>query len=227
MHQTGVKHMTTTLSRILLAAANSLEQGKRKACNSGGADAARREIETIDSCAKYGEPGYHNPAYGIVFANWNYFPRELGAILERAGYAVEWSDEWVIDYESDKAYRTLPNGHGWLPYYVEIDDGIVGGDVIESGGDHTRWYVEEWLRNNPQRANHFTINLASFGFCLVSEHETGFHPGQTDDPRKIFARLREQNPDCDVVFSIHSKGQFDTAWQAWIREGSTKTELLP
>jgi hypothetical protein len=211
-----------TLERILQAAVNSLGQGKRKAhCSDGGMRSVQSEVDNLQYCAEYGEPGYDNPRKGIVFANWNHFPRGMDDILERAGYAIEWSDEWVISYETSKAYRSSPDSYSWLPYYIMTDDGeIIGGDEIESG-DQAETYIE-MLLNNPRQANVFHgLDLSKYGFKLAfpgdDDCETGFHPGQNGDPKEQMKRAQSKWPDHDVVFEITGQGQFDTSWRAWVR----------
>ena len=208
-----------TLQRILQAAANSLEQGKREAhCSNGGKCAAQNEVDNFDFAAGYGEPGYTNPAKGIVFADWNHFPRGLDDILECAGYAIEWSDEWIVCHETGKAYRHSPDSYGWKPYYVMTDDEIIGGDEIEEDETQRDWYVNEYLCNNPRRANLFNIDLTAYGFKQYEgTFETGWHPGQNDDPQKVFNEIRKVDSNVDVVFSFDSCGQFDIEWTAWTR----------
>ncbi len=175
------------------------------------------EIESLNFASSYGEPGYDDPRSGILFANWNYFSKKAVDILERAGYAIEWSDEWAQDYETSKAYRTSPDSYSWQPYYWQMDDGeIVGGDLIES---EERWRDEyiEHLTNNPRTANTFAIDFASLGWERYNdEFETGHHPGQTDDPRVVFAALKDQY---DIIFDMAGgQSQFDIAWRVWIKE---------
>src|SRR4051812_18753686 len=54
--------------------------------------AARSEFENMGFASEYHEPGYTQPARGFLFANWNRFPRNFDRLLERMGYAIEWSD---------------------------------------------------------------------------------------------------------------------------------------
>ena len=83
------------------------------------------EIENMGYATGYVECGYDEPAKGVLFANWNVFPRNLDRILERAGYAVEWSDEWSTCEDCNKALRTSPGSYSWRPMYRE--------DLIEHG----------------------------------------------------------------------------------------------
>jgi len=129
------------LERILQAAVNSLAQGKRKPhcfsafvqgqgyINQGdvvetrpdyikqAVRAAQSEVDNLGFAPTYAEPGYDNPAKAVLFANWNDLPRDLDRILEHAGYAIEWSDEWSTCDACNGAVRTSPDGWNWTPYY--------------------------------------------------------------------------------------------------------------
>lgn len=85
---------------------------------------ARIEADHLRYASAYAEPGYDQPRRGILFANWNVFPRALTDMLERLGYAIEWSDEWEICDDCDRAYRSQPDSHDWQPvghYRPETD----------------------------------------------------------------------------------------------------------
>lgn len=86
---------------------------------------ARAEAENMGFAPGYAEPGYEQPRCGVLFADWNKLPRGLDSILERAGYAVEWSDEWTMCYDCGKALRTQPDSFCWTPAYVEQDESIL------------------------------------------------------------------------------------------------------
>ncbi len=95
-----------------------------------GQHSAQMHIDNLQYAASYAEPGYDDPAKGILFSDWNYFPRDLTDILETYGYAIEWEDEWSTCYECGKAVRTSPNCHNWTPSYV-IEDEIICKDCSE------------------------------------------------------------------------------------------------
>lgn len=84
---------------------------------------AESEIENLGYAPSYAEPGYDQPLCGVLMANWNVFPSKVTDILERAGYSIEWWDEWTTCDDCGRALRTQPDGHGWTPSY---EDG--GGD---------------------------------------------------------------------------------------------------
>ncbi len=138
-----------TLERILRAAVNSMIRGHHAPhcysahvpgkgyVNDGSAaydrvDYLRQlerdatsEVENMNYAREYAEPGYTQPAKGIVFANWNTLPCNLDRILERAGYAVEWSDEWATCDDCGKAIRTQPDSYQWSPAYEMSGDSIL------------------------------------------------------------------------------------------------------
>ena len=85
---------------------------------------AQSEIDNMGYATEYAEPGYDKPAKGILFANWNVFPRGLDTILEKAGYSVEWSDEWTT-CDCGKAFRLSADSYVWEPAYKEV-----GGELM-------------------------------------------------------------------------------------------------
>ncbi len=85
---------------------------------------AEQEVANMGYATAYAEPGYAQPTKGILFANWNYLPRDFDKVLERAGYAVEWSDEWATCDGCNNAVRTSPDSYCWTPSYVLDDDGV-------------------------------------------------------------------------------------------------------
>jgi hypothetical protein len=128
---------------ILKAAVKSLSQGKRRPhcfrahvigkgyVNDGSAafdradylrqavSAAQSEVDNMGYANDY----YDNPPKGILFANWNNLPKGLDTILERAGFEVEWSDEWTTCEDCQRAFRTSPDSYCWKPSgkFVEED----------------------------------------------------------------------------------------------------------
>ena len=153
-----------TVERILQAAVNSMTAGHHAPhcyaahipgkgyINSGDTPglrpdylrqlqrAAQQEVENMRYAEGYAEPGYEQPEQGVLFANWNVFPSRLDTTLEKAGYAVEWSDEWETCEHCNKAVRTSPDSFCWRPAYSvsAMQQGAVvcldcrGGEDIEA-----------------------------------------------------------------------------------------------
>lgn len=169
-------------------------------------------------CGKYGEPGYLDPTGGVILANWNDVDRVTCRVLETAGYEMEWSDEWTIDYNNDKAYRTSPDSYGWRPSavlapewceYLFPDDGASCAiDAFASDTAATVSAVPFWVTD---------ADLRAAGFKLYGrDYESGFHPGQNDDPSDIARVLLAPNGLARrVVGRVDDSGQFDCRFSVW------------
>lgn len=173
---------------------------------------ATSEAENIRFCKAYAEPGYTDPERGIVFADWNVFPRGLDSVLERAGYEIEWSDEWTECTNCYRAVRTSPDCYSWRPAYVQSDCGATCEDCARKDPDAI---LSEFL-NNPDSAITFDLDLASLGFeRFNTEHyENGWFPGQDDRPRHIIKHLPA---GLDYVFIVSENSQFYSKFDLWTR----------
>jgi hypothetical protein len=167
-------------------------------------------------CGKYGEPGYNDPEKGVVFANWNDVPKAIQEALEEAGYELEWSDEWTIDYNNDKAYRTSPSSYHWEPQWVMGDGEYIFPD---DGADA---FIEECSmtdQGQPQRCLPSSItpqDLKEEGYALFkADLENGWHPGQTDDPQELAKQAFDQGAE-RVVFRKTENSQFYIRFEAWV-----------
>jgi hypothetical protein len=58
--------------------------------------------------------------------------------------SFEWDDEWQIDYECDKAYRTSGDSYSWQPSIIWNDD---TGDYMTPDDDIETWI--EWATAEP------------------------------------------------------------------------------
>jgi hypothetical protein len=175
----------------------------------------------VEVCADYGEPGYRLEVESnqIAFANWNDISENVQKYLGLIGYELQWSDEWMISYETDKCYRAEPDSYAWTPYYYITEDGeIIGGDEVENQPDNAMAYVEDYLLNDAKRINTFEICniLKEMGFELHNPepYESGFY-GKDDSPKEIGKALKEAGRD--YVFSGLSKSQFCINYDVWTR----------
>lgn len=167
------------------------------------------EIEYITYADHYAEPGYDDPKRAILFGNWNNFSKRVYDILERAGYELEWSDEWDICGECGKAVRSSPDSYSWTPYYVLSDGDLTCLDCID-------WaeYLES-IEDDGRKTCMSACNPAEYGYKLLEQDlQNGFHPGQTDDPREILKRLQAEGKT-GIVFRISGVGQFDMTFEVW------------
>ena len=176
--------------------------------------AARSEVDNLIYAKDYAEPGYTAGAKGVVFANWNIFPRHFDRVLENAGYSREWSDEWSICEDCGRAVRTSGDSYGWQPSYAMPDDGaIVCHDCLDPAD-----YLAS-LEDNPHTANNLRhIDPADHGYIRYNaeRYESGLHHGQTDNPTAVYNEMTAKGL-AHILFNIDTVQQFDTYWSAWYR----------
>lgn len=171
----------------------------------------KQELDCIGFANGYAEPGYQDTDKGVLFANWNCFSKRVVDVLESAGYAIEWQDEWSTCGQCYKAVRTSADCYQWQPYYVECDGEIDCLDCVD-------WQsVLEGYEDNPRKAVFNACNPADYGYRLISgedEYESGFHAGQDDNPKEILARLNAQGKH-GIVFRIGETSQFYIRFEVW------------
>ena len=179
---------------------------------------ALQDKQDMESCACYGERGYTDPENGILFCNWNNVSKRVMNYLESAGFELEWSDEWYIDYDNSKAWRTSPDSYSWVRAIVYTEDGEVltpddgAGEVIEAlamtDQGHTPHAVPDWVSED---------DLESAGYTAINGmYESGFHPGQDDNPADIAKSAFDRGAE-SVIFRIDNVGQFDVHFQGFAR----------
>lgn len=169
-------------------------------------------------CSRYGEPGYNDPARGVLICNWNDVPKWIAEYVEEAGFECEWCDEWWIDSNRDKAYRTEASSYHWRPTavlppdgcdYLTPDDGAAAAiEAFASECAATISAVPYWVTDE---------DLAEAGFVLHEARlESGYHRGQTADPVKIAkSLLADGGPALRVVGRIDEASQFYVKFSVW------------
>lgn len=193
--------------------------------------------EIYDYADEYGEPGYSFP-YGattpmILLADWNNIgarhPR-VWAQLESQGVQCEWSDEWTVTHDNgSRAYRVQPDSYSWQSSILYTEDG----EILTPEDDIDAWIAE--VVDNPRACLPSNVwsatELAAAGFVQwmpddPQTYESGWHPGQTDDPEEITREIREELGDsAEVVFYLGAVGQFDCRFSAWTRGGYERISL--
>jgi hypothetical protein len=206
-----------TAEYILRAAVKTVAQGGESTRS------AQSEVDNIGFASSYAEPGYTDPECnrGIFFANWNNLPVKTTDLLEKAGYAIEWSDEWAFCDDCGKAVRTSPNSYGWQQSYSLVDDySIVCVECLDP-------VVHlESLEDKPTSCNTIDrINPADHGYIKYNgRFESGFHPGQDDDPKKTYQLMRDLGLS-HILFNLDTAQQFDIYWSAWYKPENTDTDI--
>lgn len=123
-------------------------------------------------------------------------------------------------------------------FYGKPDVGATAFDEYLSHLSIDRDNVDHYLACGGIHADTFGVKWGEVGFDLLTdedssdgssdgssdseplEFETGFHPGQDDDPVKVLERLADQVYEgATVVFQIANVGQFDCRWKVWVKEG--------
>lgn len=165
----------------------------------------------------YGEPGYKDPERGVLIANWNPLPRGLCDWLEHIGFELEWCDEWAV--VNDKAWRTQANSYDWEPSWRVTNDG----EEITRDDGAEAWIEEAAMTDWAQPAGCVPswvtpADLEAAGYNLFeADKESGWFPGQTDEPGPIAKRAFEQGAE-RVVFRLTENSQFYMKWEAWVKK---------
>ena len=176
--------------------------------------------------------GYDSEEFrGVLLANWNNVTRwnkdtkshetlcrcmeRIGDLAEKAGYALEWSDEWTECGGCYKAVRTQPDGHGWRPQYWIIEEDALYcrdcADPCEVAADcvgDARKALPEWI--TPQSVGYYPVTEDT-------EYENGWHPGQTDTPDDVSGKLEKAGVK-RYVFVVGDIGQFDVRFGVCVRK---------
>lgn len=135
-------------------------------------------------------------------------------------------DEITTCSECGKAVVTQPSHYGWIPNFIRTEYDIICRDCVEESPEFILDDAEEIWINVSDKAVYpwFVPFLKPAGWaCLETDtgcatYETGWHPGQDDDPEKVLEWIQENLPDYDCIFAITSVGQFDTHWTAYIKK---------
>ena len=164
-----------------------------------------------DAASEYGEPGYTKGSDDniIITADWNGMPMGIYDIIEDNGFDMEWSDEWILDYNEDKLYRTQSGDYGWEPSFFYDDCEVYG------IADNEEMYIASMV-NHPNKLLSANVNLEKHGFVDLEEicRETGWY-GKVEDPEEVFNKFRDEYSE--MVVQTCSIGQFSINWRVWGR----------
>ena len=175
---------------------------------------AMSEIDNLLYACQYAEPGYVQPRKGVLMANWNVFSTDVTDLLEKYGYSIEWSDEWATCDGCCKAVRTSPDSYSWVASF-----GIEEGTLLchECIKENPADYLES-LEDRPDAVLTLDIDPIEHGYTLVEgDFEAGLHPGQIDNPKAIYERLRAAGHH-GLLFKIDAQCQFDVTFSVYRRQ---------
>ena len=129
--------------------------------------------------------------------------------------SVVFTDEYISCDDCGMIIRTTPAYYGDLPDYYIDDNGASCGDCVRK---HPEYYLD-YLDNNPRSGNTILDEsvLTDNGYAKINSdsYESGFHPGQNDDPKKIFADLKTKYSH--IIFNLDGAGQFDVSFSVWAK----------
>ena len=181
----------------------------------------------IDYYQGISERGYEDKP--ILCANWNK-PKlnriqKWGESFFDEEVEFDWDDEWTACSVCYKAIRTQADSYGWTASFMRTEYDIICHEHYEEYQED----IIDYFKNNTNHAvmPEFYPILEKAGFVCYSpdeycqRFETGFHPGQNDDPKKIAKDIEKELPNYDYIFKIDSVGQFDINWSVYLRKGET------
>ena len=176
----------------------------------------------------YGEPGYtlSDDSCMVLLANWNDGCTPLNersvAYLEAAGYSLEWSDEWMIDYSESKAYRTQADSYSWQPSAV-LEPGLCEWLTPDSDPCDVIEAFEITDQSQPIQCVPYWIepeDFANAGYVAVTDeggdavdYRSGWY-GREDDPNVIASALFDDGAE-SVAFQVTGAGQFEAAFTVY------------
>ena len=168
--------------------------------------------------------GYsENPKNGILLADWNYMSQKVQELLERAGYEIEWSENYELCDNCGLAIRTTHDNYCWQPEFIRTaEDGIYCNDCAAP-------YIPEYLESLENRykmaLNNYAINPADYGYTeLQSGFENGWY-GRNDEPKEILRSLQKEGKE-RVLFQVTGVGQFMVDFAVWEYTGELEAEYV-
>lgn len=134
----------------------------------------------------------------------------------------EWRDEWIVDHDNDQCFRTNADSYLWQPSYAMNE----GGDIVTIADDAQTWLDVLEITEHPIQLHSSQVranDLLELGFQWWPDddtfYETGWHPGQDDNPTALADRIRETHghPEIEIICYITGVGQFDSRWKMLYR----------
>jgi hypothetical protein len=189
----------------------------------------RYRCEEVTLCTSYVEPGYDDPASGVIaFGNWNVIsrwvptqrksetideaPKLLGDALGKLGVELEWSDEWAVCSGCQRAVRTKADSYQWQRSYIDDDGEIICKECIDPK-DHLAN-----LEGKDNSCDTLEIDPSDHGYTRVDhDFENGLHEGMADDPKNIAKALRSQGIE-RFLFVLDEASQFFIRFSVWIHD---------
>lgn len=160
----------------------------------------------------------------LIAANWNDVPSKMTDYIESL-VDTHWNDEIARCDCCGGAILTSPSYYGDLPEWVLMDceilckdcilnDESLQDEIIETYKNQTDKAIMPWFFDIIEKQGY--VCYSPDEYC--QRFETGFHPGQNDDPVDIAKDIEENLPGYNYIFKIDSAGQFDIRWSVFIKK---------
>lgn len=164
-----------------------------------------------DFVDEYGEPGYTNTSGEyILFADWNEVPDSIVEKIISDGRIIEWSDEWVVQYDEMKAYRNSSDSMFWVPSFVVIENEICSKEWCLG---NTEEYIEYLLEEN--ESDNFDVDFAKFGF-IESDIFYKISNVQRSEIEQIIKMADEIDYDC--IIQNAKNDEYDLSYKIFLRK---------
>lgn len=177
----------------------------------------------------YAEPGYSGEV--IATGNWNNIdqwdnekkcrvflsdiPERVCNLLEKLGVEIEWSDEWSKCLDCGKLVRIHGDSYHWQPSFAKVNGELFCHECIEEDPES---YLAE-LEGDESKCMTLDIDLTEYGYKQYNEesYESGWHPGQTDNPKVIAQELRKRGIE-KFIFTLDENSQFYSKYSVYTKE---------
>jgi len=134
---------------------------------------------------------------------------------------LDWgfSDEFTTCGACGNAVRTTPTSYNDKTRYAILNNESLCGNCIAT--DFEKEYIDSCIYRYTKAVNTNIIpesRLAELGWIKQAErYESGMHLGQTDNPKDVFNKYRDQG---DLLFT-YEVGQFDINFWVWVKKEET------
>lgn len=162
---------------------------------------------------------------GIVSGNWNTldkragvyadWPERICSILEKMGVEIEWSDGISTCDQCYKVIQTEPDCYSWTPEFI-VGDGWI--ECSKCAAEHGAEILAD-LEGTTECSN---LDPSDYEYVKVNadSYESGWHPGQNDNPSKVAKELDAKGIS-RYVFAVDERSQFYSKWSVYVHKDET------
>lgn len=133
-----------------------------------------------------------------------------GDLLERAGYGIEWCDEWTDCCNCGKVVRTSPDSYFWWPQWYWLSECEI--ECRQCALADLDSYAE-WLMAKPGRVDELRVQWDEHGWAELPE-KFWWITGVTAGPTPTVERMESVN----VVIQRDHTTSVPDAIKVWIKQ---------